>query len=141
MLAAFIDQSLETALLTKFVLLEADDQYEVFRSEAATLRDFYAKIQIAYASGIIGKSACSDLNLIRKIRNTFAHSHIDLSFDTPEIADACKFLLLLKRDEDRNAREIYINTAFEYAFRLITVRGQDRERAEPTMRQADGRLD
>ncbi len=58
---------------------------ELFRPYAP-LSSFSAKIQLAYAYGLIDAEDYADLNIIRKIRNDAAHTSVEFSFEPPEIA-------------------------------------------------------
>lgn len=49
------------------------------------LATFSQRIAIAYAFGFIDKQQYADLELIRKIRNYFAHHPISGTFDAPEV--------------------------------------------------------
>lgn len=49
------------------------------------MSDFEGKIDISLAMGWIKDYQAADLGRIRTVRNAFAHSAVDLSFDTPEI--------------------------------------------------------
>ena len=51
--------------------------------------DFMKRIECAYAFGFISKEHRKDLNLIRKIRNHFAHHPLDAAFDKSPIIDWC----------------------------------------------------
>jgi hypothetical protein len=56
------------------------------------LRDFSARIKLAHALNLIGTAAYADFNILRDIRNAFAHSAHILSFDTPNVAGMCRRL-------------------------------------------------
>lgn len=56
----------------------------------APLGTFSSRIQAAHALGLITKRQYSDLEHLRKIRNTFAHSWKPLSFSDPTIATHIK---------------------------------------------------
>jgi DNA-binding MltR family transcriptional regulator len=58
----------------------------------APLSNFSARIKTAYCLGLITKKEYDDLNLIRKIRNKFAHRLHGYSFDHKEIIDWCNSL-------------------------------------------------
>ena len=47
---------------------------------------------MAYALKVIGKKQYQDMRLLGQIRNRFAHSHLELSFETLEIDALCKQL-------------------------------------------------
>jgi DNA-binding MltR family transcriptional regulator len=51
-----------------------------------------AKTRLGYALGVLGPIARNDFNLIRQIRNAFAHPTQHLDFDTPEISETCQKL-------------------------------------------------
>lgn len=53
---------------------------------------FAARIQVAYALKIFESSAYADLNIIRDIRNVFAHSVESFDFDREDIAALCNKL-------------------------------------------------
>lgn len=53
---------------------------------------FSSKIMLAYALAIIGPIARFDLDLIRLLRNEFAHARISFNLETKEAADVCKRL-------------------------------------------------
>jgi len=50
---------------------------------------FSSKIILAYALKLIGPKTRFDLDLIRFLRNEFAHSRMSFSFDTPEVRAVC----------------------------------------------------
>ena len=54
----------------------------------APLATLSARIQIAYAYGLISKDDFNDFETSRKIRNSAAHSSEDFSFEEPTIHDA-----------------------------------------------------
>ena len=56
------------------------------------LSTFASRIKAAYCLGLITRHEYDDLNLIRKIRNRFAHGMHGLSFDDEEIVSLCNSL-------------------------------------------------
>jgi DNA-binding MltR family transcriptional regulator len=50
--------------------------------------DFHSKILIARGFGVIDAKVAFELNVVRSVRNVFAHATANLSFDTPEIRAA-----------------------------------------------------
>lgn len=65
--------------------LSSNDRRELFQT-------FDRKIALAYALKLIGPVSRADLDLVRFIRNQFAHSRRPLKFDIPEVADVCAVL-------------------------------------------------
>jgi hypothetical protein len=100
--AVHLESSLEAAILTKMIPLPENEVNEIFSGDAAPLSTFSAKIRMAFAMGILGPQTRKDLNIIKNIRNAFAHAQRPVKFDTPEIATACaqiQFLGLVSRPE------------------------------------------
>jgi len=90
---AWIDDTLTELVRSRFV----DD-----RAAANELLDgdtplatFSAKIKLLYCMGVICKEVRHDLDIIRSIRNLFAHDRGRLGFDTPAIKDRCRSLSLV----------------------------------------------
>lgn len=87
-LAAGVDQDLEI-LLRKFFVDEPNVVDKLMKG-LAPLATFAARIESAYALGLISESERRNLNLIRKIRNDFAHqANLEVSFETPGIKERC----------------------------------------------------
>jgi DNA-binding MltR family transcriptional regulator len=57
---------------------------ELFRPYAP-LSSFSAKIQLAYAYGLIDADDYADLSIIRRIRNDAAHTSVEFSFEPQEV--------------------------------------------------------
>jgi len=56
--------------------------------------NFSPKIMIAYALGIFGPSTRHDLDLVRLMRNQFAHCRKPLSLSIPQVSGVCDHLLI-----------------------------------------------
>lgn len=124
--ATVLDQGLEAALLTRFIPLDDGGERSIFSDDGAPLGTFDAKIRLAHALGLYGDAVRSDLSLIRRIRNAFAHSRLEISFDTPEVQAVCRELTLIERMSFRptvefDAREWFIYTASTYTIHLLTA--------------------
>lgn len=89
-LAALAEKSLEHLLRMALRPQGTNELFDFNRPLGA----FSAKIQMAYALKLIGPIVKSDLNIIRAIRNQFAHSRLPIRFTTLEVKDACKHLQL-----------------------------------------------
>src|SRR4051794_24711234 len=81
--AAFLDHELEI-LLRRF-MRDIKETNELFK-QMQPLSTFSSKIKFAYVLGLIIPDAYHDLNLIRRIRNDFAHNRRARSFTETEIA-------------------------------------------------------
>ena len=75
----------------------------MFRPDGA-LGAFASRIKIAYLMGLIDKPTKSELDLIRKIRNEFAHIRQDIRFTSPKVKGRCSELQIAKAYEHGAAR-------------------------------------
>lgn len=91
---AGLDYMLESCLRD---VLNRDLRDSDFSGASGVLSNLSAKIRIAYAIGFISKDEESELNLLRRIRNDFAHSIGNSTFWTPPTFDRCKSLKLCDR--------------------------------------------
>jgi len=89
---AFLDSLLER-LLRRAIVQNAPSS--IFDGQGP-LATFSAKIDMAYSLGFLPNPEHRDLNIIRKIRNDFAHAvDHDPSFSTNSVADRTQSLLTL----------------------------------------------
>lgn len=88
--AAYLDQALSDLLFLSLVE-HRNVESDLFEG-TAPLATFSARIKMAFYLGKISASCRRDLDLIRKIRNDFAHHAKSLSFDSPAVADRCRSL-------------------------------------------------
>lgn len=89
--AAWIERRLEQVILSRMTRLTKTQYAELFVG-LAPLATLSAKIKLAYALKIIGKTAVADLDIIKDIRNQFAHSFHPIKFRTRAVATACRRL-------------------------------------------------
>ena len=85
MTASFIENELENLLRKRLVGSKKFKNENLF-SLNGPLGTFSAKIHISYSLGFISKSVLEEINLIRKIRNKFAHKYEPIDFNSPEIS-------------------------------------------------------
>jgi DNA-binding MltR family transcriptional regulator len=84
--AAFLDVYLESLIRMSLVPLGAKDTEALFGPDRP-LGTFSSRIRIAQALGIFGPKTAHDLNIMREIRNAFAHVIRKINFDTPEVKE------------------------------------------------------
>jgi len=108
MAAAFLDDQLRQLLEANLV----QDKKVLVRilDQRGPLATFSSRIDMAYAMGLIGKRTLLDLNLLRKIRNEFAHTAEPLSFDSPKVSAWCSQLHLRIGSDVVNARQMFTRT-------------------------------
>ncbi|SRR5258708_6702206 len=61
------------------------------------LSNFSQRIAIAYAFGLISEKQYRDFQIIRRIRNHFAHHPMDTTFETKEIKEAAAGLSMMEQ--------------------------------------------
>ena len=76
------------------------------------LSSFSQRIAIAYAFDFISQDHYQDFELIRRIRNYFAHHPMDATFDTPEVKSLAERLTTIEDAKDvgllKRARVAYL---------------------------------
>jgi hypothetical protein len=85
MIASFIENELENLLRIRLGGSKKFKNENLF-SLNGPLGTFSAKIHISYSLGFISKSVLEEINLIRKIRNKFAHKYELIDFNSSEIS-------------------------------------------------------
>lgn len=91
--AANLDDRLQEAITHRFVALPKGVRSALFSDEYA-IATFKMKTNLAYALGIFGDWALHDLNVIRTIRNGFAHYNTALTLDESSVVEMCRTLVL-----------------------------------------------
>jgi hypothetical protein len=87
---AYLDHALELLLRASFRPLTSDEESRMFDGSAnAVLGTTSNKIRTAYAMKLLESGTYQDLLRMNDIRNAFAHSLHNVTFDTPEIAADC----------------------------------------------------
>jgi len=82
--SAMIEKSLEMMIKAKLIpSLSKKD--ELFDTPYAPLHNFKAMIELAYRIGLISSNLYRDLNIIREIRNDFAHDIEGCSFQNRSV--------------------------------------------------------
>lgn len=87
MAAAFLDEQLIKLLESYFV----DDTTINKRllGSSGVLGSFSARIDMAFSLGLIAKNIMTDLTLLRRIRNDFAHFSAPITFGSDSIVSRC----------------------------------------------------
>lgn len=108
--AALLDKQLLDLL--KSHLLKNKESTELLEGGTAPLGTFSARIKANYCLGLITDLEYRELQLIRKIRNEFAHQAHGLSFENERIASLCAQL----RDRMPDAKEKGISRNVRHKF-------------------------
>ncbi|WP_157730103.1 MltR family transcriptional regulator [Tenacibaculum jejuense] len=94
------------------------------------LSSLSGKTKIAYSIGLIDKTIYDELNLVRSIRNKFAHSPEIIKFSDEEIVQKCNNLKLVIKYKELNSREKFINSTSRLNT-LITIEIEKIQKIEP----------
>ena len=133
--AAWMDDQL-TQLLLKFMLPPLSAKEDLIRAGSA-LGDVGTKISLAYRLGLIRPAVFRSLNILRRLRNDFAHLSAPLSLDTDSVKDRVTELFKLNEETLRVSWEVAsehpemrtvlkehsVNPGFESFVALIGYRG------------------
>jgi DNA-binding MltR family transcriptional regulator len=130
--AAYLDEALARLLKTRMVQ-HPDMKQDLFISQAP-LGAFSARIKMVYYLGELGEDERKMLDIIRGIRNHFAHHFEVTSFSDQSIRDRCGNLIALtghSNSADKRPRLHYIGgVAYllgQIAARLVAAAGPDNE--------------
>lgn len=96
--AAFAEDTLGNLLRT--FLLPHDASQQLLTGFNAPLGTFSARIKATYALGLITKDQFTDLEHLRKIRNSFSHTWRPISLDDPSVAGHIRALNFSTLDDD-----------------------------------------
>lgn len=123
---SLLEGALQKSLTTEF-LPDSKGKLEYMFGSGAPLRPFSAKIRIGFALKVFGPNTRDNLDAIREVRNSFAHTMSPISFDTPEVANVCKRITILDlsdpRDIMKNAptRSRFVTTAVCFASEFFLI--------------------
>ena len=90
---AFIDLCL--ASLLKEFLIDGETSKRLLQ-HTGVLGAFHARADMAYCLGLIPKGMLQNLRALSEMRNSFAHSHLSLSFDDKDVISHCEKLTIPK---------------------------------------------
>ena len=85
-LGAHVEMKLEQLLLAYL----PNAKPEIFSRPNGPLTDLYAKSQLAFAMGIIPEALLKDLEVVRRVRNAFAHCPAPMRFSDAPITKECR---------------------------------------------------
>jgi hypothetical protein len=96
-LGSILEQGVELSILSHCVLgwntPESDaEQKKLFGGSGEGSMGFAVKTRMAYALGVFGPKTRDDIDIIRHIRNLFAHDRSHLTFEDSVVSDLCRQL-------------------------------------------------
>jgi DNA-binding MltR family transcriptional regulator len=92
---AVVDDRIAQALRMKMGRLDNKLRKKLFTGYGP-LSSFSARIDIAYALGLLSKDIAKEAHIIRGIRNVFAHATKQVNIDSPGIKEECEKLSTYK---------------------------------------------
>jgi hypothetical protein len=90
--ASSVENILQSVIETKMRKPLSNDLRDRIFEGNGPLSSFSHKILTGYALGLFGNVFRHDLDLIRELRNGFAHARHPMTSTTPEVAEVCKYL-------------------------------------------------
>lgn len=139
--AAFLD-SLLRDLIASFMIEDkvVNELIGTDEGSDAPLSNFSARIKTAYCLGLIDKREFDDLNIIRRIRNKFAHKIHGYSFNNKEVIDWCNSLQMPNPLKDivplKSHRDKYVITvsllSTEIGMRILSTERERRKKKGET---------
>ena len=109
--AALIDTRLEALLRSHFIKSKVVE--DLIEGGNAPLATFSSRIKFAYALGLITQLEFAECEIIRRVRNSFAHSVQGLTFQEQKLSNLCNNLKANTPDGKRfdgNPRQLFINS-------------------------------
>jgi len=94
----YLDAFMEAALRS---VLVAGARLDGLFEAQGPLRSFGSKIAFAAALGLVTDALARDMDLIRKVRNHFAHHIWDASFDSAPVSNWCRAIGVVDSAVDR----------------------------------------
>lgn len=114
---AHIDNELEKILRNK--LVGSTQHLNDIFSFNGPLGTFSSKIKLSYSLGLISKAKMNDINILRKIRNEFAHFNQSLNFETESNKILCNKLQLNVQPENSSSRIKFMNVVSGISGQII----------------------
>lgn len=121
MAAGYLDEWLKRLLEKYFV----DAKAVANRALEGPLQTFAARIDMAFLTGLLPRNVHTDLHVIKRIRNKFAHHAGLLDFNTEDIARECRKLVGHGTNVDTaSPGELYRRTAIASVLFIMVAEGK-----------------
>jgi hypothetical protein len=105
--AAHLDFMLEKLLRKK--LLGNKKHFETLFGFSGPLGTFSSRILLCYSIGLISADTLHDIQIVRKIRNEFGHSHSIIDFENQKIKEQCEKLRSNVHEIGASSRHRFLN--------------------------------
>jgi DNA-binding MltR family transcriptional regulator len=119
--AVMVEHELDQLLRSK--LKHQDDKtWAMLTDNNGPLNSFSSKIAMGYALGIYDQRMRSDLNIVRNIRNTFAHSKKSIQFDHPAVLAELRKASAKQMFKSKGSDVLlYMSLCFRVSSKLIQI--------------------
>jgi hypothetical protein len=139
LMGAMVESHLESWLLFNMNPSLSKEDADRMTGPEGVIGTFSRKITLAWAFQLIGRHTRRDLDLIRHIRNEFAHTRRPIDFKLQEVADVCAQLSFCDLEDEipisylqgapdleeakslKNARTRYVVTCHGISWRMIRL--------------------
>jgi hypothetical protein len=124
--SAVVENLIEVVILERLIELPGERKDALFYRMGAPLSSFSAKVEMAFALGIIANELRLTLHLIRDLRNKFAHRVEALTFDHQDIDSIIKSRASPSvRESSEPNREKFMKIFYACTIILIGTWGAD----------------
>jgi Mannitol repressor len=86
--SSLVESALQVFIRNNLVPMGAEERESLFERDGP-LSSFSKLIRVSFAFGVIDEEMKRNFNIVRELRNAFAHSRTFVTFETPAIANAC----------------------------------------------------
>ena len=88
--SSLMDTMLRYLITSHLTPMGSDREDAILGGQTGALNTFSSKIEKSYAMGLIGPETRGVLEIVRKVRNFFAHYASQGGFDIPEVLAECR---------------------------------------------------
>lgn len=117
--AAYLDKALSDLLYVHLVASKTIEK-DLFEG-TSPLSTFSSRITLSFYLGLISESCRRDLDLIRKIRNDFAHKISVKSFDQEKISQRCRGFYFSYREKNESPKLHFITAVIGVLSMLVSA--------------------
>jgi DNA-binding MltR family transcriptional regulator len=118
---AYLDKALSDLLYVSVVYEKAKKIEKELFDFNSPLGTFSARIKMAYYMGKISKATRRDLDLLRDIRNKFAHHPNIVTFNDKAVANQCQALGFSFREKGSDSRAHFLAAVFGVLAQIHTA--------------------
>lgn len=117
--SAYIDDRL--AVLLKAYFVDDKKVIKLMFDFTGPLGTFSSRLNMAYSLGLMSKNIYTDCNILKKIRNDFAHVPSPMSFDDEPIKSRCHALITHGIDNHSRTKARFTRTIMSILLEIETM--------------------